>query len=66
MFVLACELENRTDQPITVHLTMRGSPDPVINVIDPNQGLGVFQPVDGSTVKIAIMPTDQDKATGGE
>ena len=57
MFELACELENRTDKQITVYLTMRGSPEPVINVIEPNQGLGVFQPVDGSTVKITIMPT---------
>ena len=58
MFVLACELENKTDHPITVCLTARGSPEPVINVIEPNQGLGVFQPVDGSTVKIAIMPIE--------
>ena len=58
MFELACELENRTDKPVTVHLTMRGSPEPVINVIEPNQGLGVFQPVDGSTVKIAIISTE--------
>lgn len=56
MMILACELENKTDKPVTVYLTMRGAPEPVINVIEPNQGLGVFQPVDGSTVKIAIMP----------
>lgn len=55
MFILACELENRTDKPITVRLTMRGAKEPVINIIEPNQGLGVFQPVDGSTVKIAII-----------
>ena len=60
MFVLACELENKTDKKVTVHLTMRGSPDSVINVIEPNQGLGVFQPVDGSTVKIAIMPEEDE------
>jgi hypothetical protein len=62
MFELACELENRTDKPVTVRLTMASAGEPVINVIEPNQGLGVFQPVDGSTVKIAIMPPE----TGGE
>ena len=58
MFILACELENRTDKPVTVRLTMRSAAEPVINVIEPNQSLGVFQPVDGSTVKIAIMPEE--------
>ena len=58
MFILACELENRTDKPVTVRLTMRGAEEPVINVIEPNQGLGVFQPVDGTTVKITIMPEE--------
>jgi hypothetical protein len=59
MFILACELENRTDKPVMVRLMMRGAEEPVINVIEPNQGLGVFQPVDGSTVKIAIVPNEE-------
>lgn len=59
MFELACELENRTDKPVTVHLTMVYTSEPVINVIEPTHCLGVFQPVDGSTVKIAIMPEEK-------
>ena len=59
MFILACELENRTDKPVTVRLTMRSAEEPVINVIEPNQGLGVFQPVDGSTVKIVIIYNEE-------
>jgi hypothetical protein len=60
MMILACELENKTDKPVTVHLSMRSALEPVINVIEPHQGLGVFQPADGSTVKITIMPTKEN------
>ena len=59
MFVLACELQNKTDEPVTVHISMASAEEPVINVIEPNMGLGVFQPFDGSTVKIAIVSKDQ-------
>ena len=56
MFVLACELENKTENPITVHISMATAVGDVVNTIEPNQALGVFQPYDGSTVKIAIVP----------
>lgn len=59
MLILACELQNKTDEPVTVHLSMASAEEPVINVIEPNTALGVFQPFDGSTVKIAIVPKDK-------
>jgi hypothetical protein len=59
MFVLACELQNKTDKPVTVHISMESAEEPVVNVIPPNEGLGVFQPYDGSTVKIAIISEEK-------
>lgn len=58
MFEIACELENKTNTEITVHLSIPQSAEPSVIVLKPKELVGVFAGPDGSTVKITIMPTE--------
>ena len=61
MFEVACELENKTDAEVTVHLSIPQAAEPSVIVLKPEELVSVFAGPDGFTPKITIA-----KATGGE
>jgi len=61
MFEVACELENKTDAEVTVHLSIPQAAKPSVIVLKPKELVSVFVGPDGSAPKITIA-----KAAGGE
>lgn len=61
MFNIACQLENKTDKEVTLHLLIPQGVEPNVVVLEPEQFVFVFAGPDGSPPKITII-----KATGGE
>ena len=60
-FKVACELENKTNAEVTVHLSIPQAAEPSVIVLKPKELVSVFAGPDGSAPKITIA-----KATGGE
>lgn len=55
MFKVACEIENKTDEQVTLHLTIPEASEPSVNLVGPNEHVFVFASPSGEPVKITIV-----------
>ena len=60
MFEIVCEIINKSGKTVTLEMKIPEAVDPVTNVLENGQMLGVFSPTD-STVQITITSVEEAK-----
>ena len=58
MFEIVCEIINKSGKTVTLEMKIPEAVDPVTNVLENGQMLGVFSPTD-STVQITITSVQE-------
>ena len=58
MFEIVCEIINKSGKTVTLEMKIPEAVDPVTNVLENGQMLGVFSPMD-STVQITITSVQE-------